>query len=78
MTARRPLHETLAELAGGLMEAARASPIRTRSVELSLPIDLRLPGPDGELRGDLPLFRLRTAFDPEPARLAITLAERAP
>lgn len=78
MTVRRPLHRTLADLAGGLLDAAGGGPLRTRSVELTLPIDIRLPGPGGELTGDLPLFRLRTDFDPAPARLRIVLGEQAP
>ncbi|EDT00161.1 hypothetical protein BamIOP4010DRAFT_6326 [Burkholderia ambifaria IOP40-10] len=42
---------------------------------MELPLDLRIArGADGiELVGDLPQFLTRTAFDPEPARLAIVL-----
>jgi hypothetical protein len=77
MSPRRLLGETLAELAGGLLEATAVAPLGLSSVELDLPLDLRLDAA-GELEGDLPLFRLRTAFDPEPARLRIVLGEAAP
>jgi hypothetical protein len=41
---------------------------------MTLPIDVRLvaSGQGTEVIGDVPLFITRTAFDPEPARLAVT------
>jgi hypothetical protein len=77
MSFRRPLHETLTDITDGIMEIAARTPIRTRSVEMSLPLDIRLPDGGTDLIGDLPLFRLRTAFDPAPARLNIVLKEAA-
>jgi hypothetical protein len=68
----------LGELADGLLAAtamAGRGAVRATSVEISLPLEIRLPATDGELEGDLPLFRRRTAFDPEPARLTLLLAE---
>lgn len=75
----RPLSETIAELAEGAIGQVPApgGPLgpRVTSLELSLPIDIRLPASGNGLRGDVPLFRLRTAFDPEPAHLTIVLGE---
>ncbi len=78
MTFRRPLHETLTDITDGLMDIAARGPIRIRSVEMSVPLDIRLPDGGADLIGDLPLFRLRTAFDPAPARLTIVVIEAAP
>ena len=66
------------EIAGGLMEATATADMRTSSIKLSLPLDIRLPGPDGDLTGDLPLFRTRTDFDPEPGRIGLVLKGEAP
>lgn len=78
MNGRRPLGETLGEIAGSALgmtggELRDAGMVRVTSIDLDLPLDLRL-GRDADgpvLIGDLPLFRLRTAFDTEPARLTI-------
>lgn len=75
----RPLGDTIADLAGSAMGEVRragdpAMP-RVTSLALSIPIDIRLASGGTELQGDLPLFRRRTAFDPEPAHLTIVLAE---
>jgi hypothetical protein len=74
MNGRRPLAELLGELAEGALGFAGAGAVRARSISLSLPIDIRLvPGDDGPtLIGDVPLFRMRTAFDPEPARIEVS------
>ncbi|HVR91500.1 MAG TPA: hypothetical protein VHG29_10460 [Novosphingobium sp.] len=75
MNGRRHLGETLAEVAGGALDVGTdaAACVSVTSLELDLPLDIRLlieaEGP--LLIGDLPLFRLRTAFDPPPARLQI-------
>ncbi len=73
MTARRPLGELIAELAGSAAEFAGAGPLRASSVRIGLPIDLRLVSEAGGLVliGDVPLFRTRTAFDPDPARVEV-------
>lgn len=76
MNGRRTLAELLGELAESAATFADATggmPVRGRSLSLSLPIDLRLlstaDGP--EVIGDVPLFRTRTDFDPDPARLEV-------
>jgi hypothetical protein len=76
MNGRRTLAELLADLAGsvaGFADPAGIAPVRARSFSLSLPIDLRLASTDAgwEVFGDVPLFRMRTDFDPEPARLSV-------
>lgn len=79
MTSLRPLSEALAELADSALMSAKDgmanASLRVTSVELSVPLDIRLSELDGALLGDLPRFRRRTAFDPEPARLSIILGE---
>ncbi|WP_066812433.1 hypothetical protein [Sphingomonas asaccharolytica] len=74
MTGRRPLGELLGELADVANLMGGGGTVRARSLEMTLPIDMRLISTaDGaELLGDVPLFITRTAFDPDPARLAVT------
>lgn len=73
MTVRRPLGETLGEVAGSVLALGRpeAALVRVNSIELDLPIELRLgtAASGHELVGDVPLFRIRTDFDWPPARL---------
>lgn len=76
MNGRRALADLLIELADGVADLAGLAgnaPVRTRSLSLSLPIDLRLASTDEGLQviGDVPLFLTRTDFDPDPARLEI-------
>lgn len=75
MTGRRALGELVTELADSVADlgAAGTVPVRARSLSLSLPVDLRVTVTDSgiEVLADVPLFRTRTAFDPEPARLAV-------
>lgn len=76
MNGRRALADLLNELAEStavFANAASGVPVRARSLSISLPIDLRLAQTrDGPLViGDLPLFRTRTDFDPDPARLEV-------
>jgi len=75
MNGRRPLFETLSDIASGLMDATALGPVHARSIDLNLPLDIRLPVAGGDLMGDLPLFRMRTAFDTEPVRLHMVLQE---
>jgi hypothetical protein len=81
MIQRRPLGETLAAFAdiGERLPAAGAAGLRVRSLAMELPLDLRVAQRAGgiELVGDLPQFFTRTAFDPEPARLSLTLVAQA-
>ncbi len=79
MNGRRPLGETLAEIAGSALGIGESALVKITSIDLDLPIDLRL-GEDTAgpvLVGDLPLFRMRTAFDTEPARLTIRFEAQA-
>lgn len=82
MSHLRPLNETLFDIADGAMAQAlssdAASPLRITTLEMSVPLDIRLAPETEVLEADFPLFRRRTAFDPEPARLTITLAEASP
>jgi hypothetical protein len=76
MIGRRALADLLGELAESataFADAADAAPVRVRSMSIDLPIDLRLAATaDGpQVLGDVPLFRMRTAFDPDPARLQV-------
>lgn len=75
MTKRRPLHATLIDITSGILGATATAPVHARSVELTLPIDIRLPQGEEDLIGELPLFRMRTDFDPEPATLHILIHE---
>lgn len=73
MMMQRPLAELLGDLADGMILPDRNMPVVARSIEIAIPIDLRLDLDNGEARllGDAPIFRTRTAFDPEPAQLSI-------
>lgn len=76
MNGRRALAELLIELAdsaAAFADVASTMPVRARSLSLILPIDLRLASTDEgpTIVGDVPLFRTRTDFDPEPARLEV-------
>jgi hypothetical protein len=74
MTPRRPLGDTLAEVAAGMTDAHHLTPgLAVRGLEVTLPIELawRGEGADVLLLGDLPRTVTRTAFDSNPARLAV-------
>lgn len=75
----RPLGDTIADLADGvivqMMPDEAYPPVRVTSLNISIPIDISIAPDDEAFLGDLPLFRRRTAFDPEPSHLTITLAE---
>ncbi|HVJ00138.1 MAG TPA: hypothetical protein VM657_13845 [Sphingomonas sp.] len=72
MNGRRPLGALLGDLADAA-HLMGGGGVRARSLEMTLPIDVRLvTSAEGtEVIGDVPLFVTRTAFDPEPARLAV-------
>jgi hypothetical protein len=74
MNGRRPLGELLGDLADAAHLMGGGGAVRARSLEMTLPIDVRLvtSATGTEVIGDVPLFVTRTAFDPEPARLAVT------
>lgn len=77
MNGRRLLGETLGEIVTGAIDAQRdvASLMKISSLELDLPIDIRLAiEADGPvLIGDVPLVHERTIFDPPPMRLGMTI-----
>jgi hypothetical protein len=75
-TTRAPLWVLLADLVAALQPEAEAGDVvRVGEVELDMPLDLRIAlGSEGvEIRATPPLWRLRTAFDPPPARLRVSL-----
>ncbi|MDQ0373926.1 hypothetical protein [Cellulomonas humilata] len=75
MNSRRGLGELLSELADSVAALAVAAdtPVRVRSIALTIPVDLRVASTETglEVVADVPLFLTRTAFDPDPARLGI-------
>jgi hypothetical protein len=75
MSARRPLGETLAEVAAGTVGAVAATAgfLTPREVRVVLPLEIALRRtPQGlSLAGDLPRTVTRTDFDLEPSRLEL-------
>jgi len=74
----RPLAELLTDVFAGFTAArTEYTQLRARSVEMTLPIEVRLEEVAGEMTfiADLPLWRWRTDFDQTPSRLRITLEE---
>jgi len=73
MMMQRPLSVLLSELADGMILRDRDAPVTTHSIDIAMPIDLRVDQRDGDtvLLGDAPIFLTRTAFDPDPARLSV-------
>ncbi len=67
MNGRRPLAALLAELGDSVQSMTTLPGVRPQSLSMSLPIDLRFGflGGSPAIFGDVPLFRTRTAFDPE-------------
>lgn len=79
MTTRRPLGETLLEIALGTLDAIATAPgVRVRRLEVTLPVEvgLRQTRDHHEVLGDLPRLVTRTAFDLTPSRLAVVWEER--
>ena len=78
-------HRPLADMLIDVFEAVDAvptsrPPVRARSVELTLPIEVWLRPGDGDadettLIADLPVWRWRTVFDQTPSRIRITWEE---
>lgn len=74
----RPLGEMLTEVAGCLLPLnAGQNVVHATSVELTLPIDVKLTRSKQELVlcADVPAWRWRTDFDPPCGRLQLTLEE---
>ncbi len=75
MTPRRPLGETVLELAQGAIVATASAPgLVVRGFTVTLPIEIGLDRAGGEWRvlGDLPRTITRTWFDTQPGRLEMT------
>ena len=74
----RPLAEMLIDVFKAV-ETARTDlvQVRTRSLEVTLPIEVWLPEIEGESTfiADVPVWRWRTVFDQAPSRLRITWEE---
>lgn len=74
----RPLAEMLIDvLAAVEMGHTNALEVRTRQIELTLPVEVWLRDIGGEATfiADLPVWRWRTAFDQRPSQLRITYEE---
>jgi hypothetical protein len=74
----RPLGDMLTDVAGSLLSVgADQNIIRATSVELTLPIDVRLGRSKQRLVfcADVPAWRWRTDFDPPFGQLRLTLEE---
>lgn len=71
---RRPLGDMLGEVFDAVRSTRMLAPaIRATSMELTLPIEIRLEEVEGQLAfvADLPLWRWRTDFDLTPGKLRI-------
>jgi len=74
----RPLGDMLMEVAGSLLSlSAGQDLVRATSVELTLPIDVRVRrfGQDLIFCADVPAWRWRTDWDPPFGKLRLTLEE---
>ena len=77
MTERRALSEMLSEFADAIFGLASPLGLRATSLELTLPIDVRMvrtkSGP--EFQADLPRFITRTTFDQPIDRMTVRWVE---
>ena len=81
----RPLEELIDDLATGLFAAGGVEPgtvpragIRPVSIEVDLPMELRIVGTDHPvIRADAPQRHTRTVFDRPLGRLSVTLVAAA-
>jgi hypothetical protein len=74
----RPLGDMLTEVAGSLLDlSAGQTIVRATSVELTLPVDVKVnDSKDGPiLCADVPAWRWRTDWDPPFGQLRLTLEE---
>lgn len=74
----RPLGDMLSEVAGSLLSlGSDQNIVRATSVEMTLPIDLKMSrSREGLiLRADVPAWRWRTQWDPPFGQLRFTLKE---
>jgi hypothetical protein len=74
---RRAFAETLIDLAAAVDVSVPS--IRIDEVTMTLPLEVRLGGEGREttLLAELPVWRWRTEFDPQPSRLRVTWIARA-
>ncbi len=72
---QRPLGDMLTEVLGVVGNGKL--PVRTRRLELTLPIEVSLQEVDGETTfiADLPRWRWRTIFDRRPSSISIVYEE---
>ena len=76
----RPLGDMLTDVAGSLLNlTAGQAVVRATSVELTLPLDVRVRRSNGVLVfcGDVPAWRWRTDWDAPFGQLRLTLEETA-
>lgn len=74
----RPLGDMLTEVAGSLLNlSADQNLVRATSVELTLPIDVRIRRSNNELIfcADVPAWRWRTDWDPPFGQIRLTMEE---
>ena len=74
----RPLGDMLTEVLGAVAAAGNDTvKVRTRRLELTLPIEVSLQEIDGETTfiADLPVWRWRTVFDTRPSSISIVYEE---
>jgi hypothetical protein len=74
---RRSLADTLTDLASGALAAHDVPVVRTRRLEISVPLEvwIRSGRREIEILADLPLWRWRTVFDQTPSRLHVSWEE---
>lgn len=79
MSTRRPLGDTLIEIADGMLDALATAPgLRVRRIAITLPVEveLRRAGDQTDILGDLPRSVTRTVFDIKPGHLVVVWEER--
>jgi hypothetical protein len=75
---QRPLGDMLTEVLGAVsVVGQQTSAVRTKRLELTLPIEVSLQEVDGEITfiADLPGWRWRTIFDRRPSSINIVYEE---
>lgn len=75
---QRPLGDMLTEVLRAVsVLGQQTSTVRTKRLELTLPIEVSLQEVDGEITfiADLPVWRWRTVFDRRPSSISIVYEE---
>ena len=81
MSARRPLGETLGEIASGTLDVLRVTPqLGINRIAVTLPLETQLHKVGGQVQvlGDLPRLVTRTAFDLRPGRIEVVWERMEP